>query len=656
MVPGRPDRLLLAASSPDRLVEAWQRVQANHGAAGGDGVSVDRFARFADTAIPRLSAMLRDGSYRPAPARRVSIAKRDGGTRLLTIPAVVDRIAQGAVALTLGPILEAQMEDSSFAYRRGRGVADAVRRVAALRREGFRWVVDADIRHYFDAIPHAPLLDQVERYSGDDALLDLIAQWLEWYAPGGRGLPQGSPLSPLLANIYLDDLDEAMEGHHLRIVRYADDFVVLARDAKRAQEALAQASALLAARGLELHPEKSRVLGFDQGLRFLGHLFVRSMVLRETDWELPSETDIVPAVVGDGDAPAPPLGPEPPSAAVGAPGWRVLYLMEPGRLLEAEGESFAVRADAVSIFKVHAGRVGRIELGEQTQASGAALDLAAAHDILVARVDGHGRTIAEWVPPGGIGLHGRRHLAQANVILDPERRLALARTLVLGRIRGQRAVLARANRERRDDLITTAIARLKPVIRSAAAARDVAAAMGWEGFAAQLYWPALARALKGDVGFSGRRRRREGSEAFDVLLNALCSLLARDIRVALHRRGLHPGLSVLHETRDGEEALSFDLMEEFRAPLVEATAVALVNRRAIGEACFERRRDGRLSLVSEGWTAVIKGYEAALDRPSASPIRGGDRVGWRVRISDQAALMAAHFEQGQPYAPVELDY
>lgn len=659
LVPGRPGRLLMAASDPDRLTEAWQRVLANRGAAGGDGVTVDRFAQFADTAIPRLSVMLRDGSYRPAPARRVQIAKRSGGTRTLTIPAVVDRIAQGAVALTIGPTLEAHMEDSSFAYRRGRGVADAVRRVAALRRDGFRWVVDADIRNYFDAIPHAPLLDRVERHSGDDALIDLIAQWLEWYAPGGRGVPQGSPLSPLLANLYLDDLDEAMDGRGLRMVRYADDFLVLARDANSAQQALAQASAILADHGLELHPDKSRVIGFDQGLRFLGHVFVRSMVLRETDWDVPDEAATADLdAVGEVGAPAAAPFAEAGPAGMGAasPGWRVLYLMEPGRALHADGESFAVQAGEATMFKVQAARVGRIELGERTGATPGALELAAAHDILIARIDGHGRTIAEWVPPSAVALHGRRHLAQAGVILDPARRLALARTLVVGRIRGQRAVLARANRERRDATITAAIARMKPVIRSAATAATVSAAMGWEGFAAQLYWPALACALDGDIGFSGRRRRHEGSAAFDLLLNALSWLLARDIRVALHRRGLHPGMSVLHETRDGEEALGFDLMEEFRAPLVEATAVALVNRRAIRAPLFARKGDGGLSLASEGWATVIKGYETALDRPSASPLRGGDRVGWRVRIGDQAAMLAAHFERDEPYAPIDLDY
>lgn len=659
VVPGRPSRLLLAASHPDRLFEAWQRVLANRGAAGGDGVTVDRFAHFADTAIPRLSAMLRDGSYRPAPARRVQIAKRDGGTRTLTIPAVVDRVAQGATALTLGPALEAQMEDSSFAYRRGRGVADAVRRVAALRRDGFRWVVDADIRSYFDSIPHAPLLDRVECHSGDDALIDLIAQWLEWYAPGGRGVPQGSPLSPLLANLYLDELDEAMDGRGIRMVRYADDFVVLARNAATAQDALAQASTILAEHGLELHPDKSRVIGFDQGFRFLGHLFVRSMVLRETDWEVPDEaaTAAAEAVRAVDVPPAAPFADAgPPGNAAASPGWRVLYLMEPGRVLHADGESFAVREGEAIVFKVQAGRVGRVELGERTSATPGALELAAAHDILVARIDGHGRTLAEWVPPGAVGLHGRRHLAQARVILDPERRLALARTLVVGRIRGQRAVLARANRDRRDETLTAAIARMKPVLRSAAVAPTVPAAMGWEGFAGQLYWPALACALDGDIGFSGRRRRREGAEAFDLILNALSWLLARDIRVALHRRGLHPGMSVLHETRDGEEALGFDLMEEFRAPLVEATAVALVNRRAIRASLFARSAAGRLSLAAEGWAAVIRGYEATLDRPSASPLRGGDRVGWRVRIGDQAAMLAAHFESDEPYVPIDLGY
>jgi CRISPR-associated protein Cas1 len=133
-------------------------------------------------------------------------------------------------------------------------------------------------------------------------------------------------------------------------------------------------------------------------------------------------------------------------------------------------------------------------------------------------------------------------------------------------------------------------------------------------------------------------------------------MLARDIRLALHRVGLHPGLSVLHEARDGEEALAFDLMEEFRAPLVEATALALVNRRAVRNGMISTGSRGRPKLDQQAWQAIITGYEAALDRPVAGPARTGKRTNWRLLMTDQALAWAAHCEGKREYVAIGMDY
>jgi CRISPR-associated protein Cas1 len=357
---------------------------------------------------------------------------------------------------------------------------DAVRKVASLRREGFGWVVDGDIRRYFENIPHDALLDRVEAVTGDDALLDLIGQWLEWYAPGGVGVPQGSPLSPLLANIYLDSVDEAIAGRGIRLVRYADDFLILAKSEAMATGAMMRIAEILAEHGLELNAEKSRVVSFEQGFRFLGHLFVRSMLVREIADDAPNEASVAALglaaeriVAGETTAgvAAPPIG-------TWSPGWRVLYILEPSRALASEGESFIVTDRGATMFKLPAHRVGRIELAAEVPVNPKALDLAAAHDVLIARIDGHGATIAEWVPPGALALHGKRHLAQAAFILDPDRRLDLARTVVDARLRGQRAVLSRANRDRRDTEISAVIGKWRGVLRSAGHADRLDRLMG----------------------------------------------------------------------------------------------------------------------------------------------------------------------------------
>lgn len=225
----RPGRHALydTATRLDSLERAWQRVRANAGAAGGDGLTVAQFDQAAAARLLSLHKALRDGSYAPGPVRRVSIPKRGGGERVLTIPCVADRVIHTAVVAALVPVLEPGFEDVSFAYRPGRSVAQAVARVQALRDSGHTWVVDADIERYFDRVPHGPLLGVLETVVDDPALLDLIALWLEHAGDQGAGLPQGSPLSPLLSNLYLDSLDEdslaAAFGRGVRLVRYADD-------------------------------------------------------------------------------------------------------------------------------------------------------------------------------------------------------------------------------------------------------------------------------------------------------------------------------------------------------------------------------------------------------------------------------------------------
>lgn len=658
------DPLFRHATAPETLRQAWARVEANHGAAGGDGVTVERFAFFVPAALDRLSERLRGFTYRPGPARRVNVPKKSGGLRPLDIPCVIDRVAQGAAVLALQPVLEPEMEDSSFAYRPGRGVADAVRRIAALRRDGFTHVVDGDISRYFENVPHEMLLSKLERATGDDAILDLVALWLEWYAPAGKGLPQGSPLSPLLANLYLDAVDEAIARRGVRLVRYADDFVLLARSEAAAEGVLTRMTALLAEHGLELHPDKTRVVSFERGFRFLGHLFVRSFVLKEMLDDTPAEDAIgaaeaaivaaaagtePPAPSDEADAGAGPRGPY-------APGQRVLYLLEPGRRLAAEADAFAVTEADAPILRLPHRRVDRIEVGEGVAIEVGALDLAAASETEICRVNGHGETVGRWTGPALARSHARRHLAQAATALDPARRLELARILVAGRIRNQRAVLHRVNRARKDPDTVLAAARMMRILRRLRQAESVDEAMGFEGEAGRLYWPALKRALEPDLGFTGQRRRRPAGSPMDAVLNALVSLLARDVRIALVRHGLHPGLSVLHVPEDGEDALVYDLMEEFRAPLAEATAVALVNRRAVEPGMFALMSTGHWRMDRDAWRAIIRGYEAAAARPVASPRRGGDRASWRAVMQHQAAALAAHFEGRETYRPYPAGY
>jgi len=282
---GRWYSLMDKVFAPATLEAAWDRVWANDGAAGVDRQSIERFEAHADEYLAELGQALREGDYRPQPIRRVEIPKGDGRTRPLGIPTVKDRIAQTGAKLVLEPIFEATFRPNSYGFRPGRGCRDALREVAQLIADGHTHVVDADFESYFDSIPHERLMQRVEERVSDGRILGLLRGWLKQDIMRGlerwtpeEGTPQGAVISPLLANIYLHPLDELMVARGYRMVRYADDFVVLCKSREEADAALAEIIAWVAENGLRLHPDKTHVgdcLVKGQGFEFLGYRFER---------------------------------------------------------------------------------------------------------------------------------------------------------------------------------------------------------------------------------------------------------------------------------------------------------------------------------------------------------------------------------------------
>jgi RNA-directed DNA polymerase len=265
------------------LALAWERVRANNGAAGVDRISIERFAVKADQYLKELSEDLRTKRYRPDAVRRTYIPKGPGQTRPLGIPTVKDRVVQTALKLVLEPIYEQEFLPVSYGFRPERGCKDALREVDGLLKAGSTWVVDADLKSYFDTIPHQRLMERVKERVSDGNILELIQAFLDQDILDGakrwtptRGTPQGAVLSPLLANLYLHPLDVELTEAGYRIVRYADDFVILCRSREEAKNALSRVRDWVDANGLTLHPDKTHLgncMEQGQGFEFLGYRF-----------------------------------------------------------------------------------------------------------------------------------------------------------------------------------------------------------------------------------------------------------------------------------------------------------------------------------------------------------------------------------------------
>jgi group II intron reverse transcriptase/maturase len=265
--------------SRKNLELAWEKVKKNRGSAGIDDVTIAAFEERKEDYLDLLHRKLRDGTYHPKPVKRAEIAKSDGGIRKLGIPAVLDRVCQQALVQRMGPIFEPTFLDSSYGYRPGRSPHEAMRKVWQELNAGYGWIVDADLRQFFDTIDQEKLIDFIAEEISDGRVLQLVRDILRagvmeggYWRPTLTGVPQGGVASPLWSNIFLTPFDRRMTAEGFQLTRWADDFVVLCQTRAEARRALAVAERFLREElGVELHPQKTRIVHVSQGFEFLGY-------------------------------------------------------------------------------------------------------------------------------------------------------------------------------------------------------------------------------------------------------------------------------------------------------------------------------------------------------------------------------------------------
>lgn len=612
--------------SDANLLQAWYKVKSNDGCAGIDGVCLAAYERnlFSKLALLKDEVLYR--TYRPKPLLRVYIPKKSGGMRPLSIPAVRDRVLQTAVSLIITPVFEAEFEECSFAYRRGRSVKMAVEKIEHLRDQGFTWVVDVDIKSYFTEIDHSRLMDEVQKLITDGEILHLIRLWLQAVVRDGertefvkKGVPQGSPVSPLLANLYLDKLDEAMLGRNYRLIRYSDDFIILCKNKKRAAKAMEFTEEVLQGLKLCINKSKSDVASFNRGFRFLGVDFIRSLTIKaqyplihpeevdfselaeipdkisqpEKDRETPPETSMAEAFSAAGvapddfpDTPLPPAehfmeSPESEDALQRTnhdPLLRTMYLFTPGVVLGKESERFTIRRSGKVVQRIPAIKVDQVMVYGNIQITTQAMQFCITEKIPIFLLSGHGKFygIIDGFDTDPVLLHRD----QFNCASDTVFCLNLAKAVLKGKITNSRVLLRRQKRRRNTVLLGNTINSLEKSLDKLARATDLDEIRGHEGSAARGYFQALASLHDPDWRFSGRRKNPP-TDPVNSLLSYGYTLLYYNLYSLVRGRGLNPHVGFLHPVRPGHPALISDIIEEFRAMVVDSVVLNLVLNRRI---------------------------------------------------------------------------
>lgn len=743
----------------ETLLRAWDRVEANEGGPGVDGVSLDDFELRLDEELQTLQRDLRDHNYRPQPLLRASMPKASGGRRLLAIPTVRDRVAQSGAALVITPILEPEFEAASFGFRRRRSVPHAVAQVRRYYEEGYRWVVDADIDSFFDEVGHEQMIARLGKSIPDPEFLALVRAWLTAPIRDGarmiertRGLPQGGPISPVLVNLYLDRFDETLLARGLRLVRFADDFLILCKERPQAEEALEVTEGLLRELQLALDPDKTRVTHFDRGFRYLGRLFLRSLVLPSPNRLQRHEVEVEPrpAKVTRSAAAAPPTEParrsprlqvitpvredtpigraltealqaagreslvlpesplsserrpgreeqtapapaspilaapprpvEPIAEVVGrppepaaapleepaseggtprpyravSPFRRTLYIQEQGTILARQGERLVVKKGEDVLLEVPAAKVDQVFVFGRCAITTPAMTFCLEEQIPVVLLSTRGHYYGLVDSPVGdrISLH-RQQFSRAE---DLAFCLATAKSIVKGKLSNCRVLLQRHQRRKRIDAVGAAIADIEAIVHRVGDAGTMDEVRGHEGNGAARYFEALGHLLPPEFGFT-RRVRRPPTDPVNSLLSLGYTLCFYNLYGLIRGRGLHPYVGHLHAIRDRHPALTSDLIEEFRAPIVDSLVLYLVNAKILTAADFYRPTvdpPGACLLRDQGRKTFLKHFEQEMATAITHP-HTGETADWR-RAMD---LQVAHMRQWivgevSEYRPMEI--
>ena len=600
------------AFTEQRLLDAWAEVRDAALADGDAGPEVERFEKAAAHHIGELAAALADGTFEPHPVLRVAIAKHDGGVRKLAVPGLTDRIAERALLAEFDALIDPLLLPWSFAYRHGLGVRDALACLAEARDAGAGWVARCDIDDCFEHIPRWEVLRLLREAVPDQAAVDLVRRFMDRpvvgehvaHAERGLGLHQGSPLSPLLCNLYLDLFDRAMLTRGYRAIRYSDDIAIPVPDRGSAEVALSEAGRELGELRLSLDPVKSQVLSFDEGVSFLG--------------------SVVTSLTSPG------------ALALSHPVETVVYVDRPGSLIRSRGDRIVVEHQGEVLFRLNFKRIRQVVCVGQVGMTTPFLHRALRDGIAVVLLDDHGGPGGRLASLACTDATARR--AQYRAADEEHAARELAKAFVDGKIANMRVLLLRATRRVPDPAVISAAETLAITRLVLADATSYDQVLGHEGAASREYFRAW-RQIIGDAWEFTARERRPPPDPVNAMLSFGYTILVQEAVAALEAAGLDSAVGFLHRARWGRPSLALDLMEEFRPVIVDAVVLRCLSTGIVRSDEFTTAPDAGCRMSARARQAFLAAYERRmLTLFTHEPT--GRRVSYRVGLGMQARALA----------------
>ena len=623
------------------LYAAWTQVSRKSRIAGVDGVTVDDFATVRDEQLARLHRQLERETYSPQPAKGIYLPKINGGKRLIGIPTVKDRIIQRMLLEELYLPLEEIFLDCSYAYRPGRGIQKAVKHFYIYYQVQPCWVIKADIEKFFDNICWAILLTKLEQLDLEPIFLRLIEQQIKagikikhHLSYPDKGILQGSILSGALANLYLSEFDRTCLNQGINLIRYGDDFVIACPSEANAQKTLALVEELLGELLLKLQIKKTKIVSPGHSFEFLGYKFHRGKVY-EPPPPPPGETRLLPS-----GTPTPPrkvFTPKfisrPPkvcslvnSANEPVPTsllhyfseqMTTLYVTDQGAYLKAKQYQFQVFYKHKLRCKIPVNRVTNIVLFGCCNMSHGAVKLALSRRIPVMYLSYRGRYFGRLQSEGQAKVEYLNF--QVKNSFNPTFVRIQAKKIVLAKLQNSRVLLMRLNRRQKKKTTAKAIDEIGKLMKKLPQAKTLEAIRGYEGKAAVYYFRGLGCLFTESFTIS-ERNRRPPKDPVNSLLSLGYTLLSQNVFSLIQAVGLHTHFGNLHTTRDNHPALVLDLMEEFRAQVVDSLIAYLVNKKIITIDDFTPPDErGGVYLYPDALKKFLKHWEEKLQSELTHP-------------------------------------